>query len=96
MSDPAQLWSDAVVEHVRALEAAAVQSDWTGADRVMRELAASLARMPTDARLRSHELFRHAFECIGRVTAAAEAARAPLAAEIKQHRAGRRAVAAYR
>ncbi|MBX9609336.1 MAG: hypothetical protein K2Y51_24200 [Gammaproteobacteria bacterium] len=88
-------WAETIAELVRALEAAAVESDWSEAQRVTAELAALLAAPPASVGRQYEPLFRHAFQAVGRVSAAARAAQDAVRAELQQLASGRKAVAAY-
>lgn len=90
-----QQWAAAIAEQVRALEAAAVVGDWSTAQEVTGILAALLAAPPAEVGAQYEPLFRHAFQAVGRVSAAARSAQDAVRAELQQLAVGRKAVAAY-
>ena len=92
MADKA--WAGAVSEVLRELEAAAVAGDWTAADQHAETLASTLAAAPPG--VAGEAVFRHACRAVGRVSAAALAARSAVQIELQALANGRKAVAAYR
>lgn len=90
-----QQWAAAVAEQVRVLEAAAVATDWSGAELCTASLAALLAAPPIANSSQTESVFRHAYQAVGRVSAAAQAAHDVVRSELRQLAAGRKAVAAY-
>ena len=90
-----QQWATAVAEQVCALEAAAIASDWSGAERCTASLAALLAAPPVANSTQTETVFRHAYQTVGHVSAAAQAAHAVMRKEFQQVATARKAVAAY-
>ncbi len=90
-----QDWAAAVAEQVCALEAAAVATDWSGAELCTTTLASLLATPPSSDRAHTEAVFRHAYLAVGRVSAAARAAQDDVRAELQQLGKARKAVAAY-
>lgn len=90
-----QSWADDIAEQVRALEAAALADDWNSAQAITASLAALLAAPPATVGVQYEPLFRHAFQAVGRVSAAARAAQDAVRVELQQLASGRKAVAAY-
>lgn len=91
-----QDWAAAVAELVCALEAAAIATDWRGAELCTASLAALLAAPPVANSTQTETVFRHAFLSIGRVSSAAQAAHDAMRTEFQQLATARKAVAAYR
>lgn len=60
-----QEWADAVAEQVRALEAAAIATDWSGAELCTTSLAALLATPPNTDRAHTEAVFIHAYQAVG-------------------------------
>ena len=89
-------WATAVAEQVRALEAAAIAADWTGADLCTTTLAALLAAPPDSNRAHTEAVFRHAYQAVGRVSTAARTAHDAVRAELAQLAVERKVAAAYR
>lgn len=91
-----QEWAQAVAEQVRALEAAAVATDWSGAELCTSTLVKLLATPPNaDNTHHTEAVFRHAYLAVGRVSAAARAAHDEVRAELTQLANARKAVSAY-
>ena len=90
-----QQWAQAVAEQVHALEAAAIATDWSGAELCTASLAALLAAPPVANGTHTETVFRHAYQAVGRVSAAAQAAHEVIRAEFHQLATARKAVAAY-
>lgn len=90
-----QDWAAAVAEQVRALEAAAVATDWSGAELCTAALASLLATPPGVDIAHTEAVFRHAYQVVGRVSAAARAAHDEVRGELQQLASARKAVAAY-
>lgn len=90
-----QDWAAAVAEQVRALEAAAIATDWSGAELCTGTLAALLATPPSDNRAHNEAVFLHAYQAVGRVSAAARAAHDEVRAELQQLASSRKVSAAY-
>lgn len=90
-----QEWADAVAEQVRALEAAAIATDWSGAELCTTSLAALLATPPNADRAHTEAVFIHAYQAVGRVSAAARAAHEEVRAELQQLASARKVAAAY-
>lgn len=90
-----QEWAQAVAEQVCALEAAAVATDWSGAELCTSTLATLLATPPNADRAHTEAVFRHAYLVVGRVSAAARAAQEEVRAELQQLANARKAVSAY-
>jgi hypothetical protein len=90
-----QQWAEAVAEQVRALEAAAIATDWSGAELCTASLVALLAAPPVPNSSQTESVFRHAYHAVGRVSAAAHAAHDVVRSELQQLASGRKAVAAY-
>lgn len=90
-----QQWAAAVAEQVCALEAAAVATDWSGAEICTACLAALLAAPPVANSLQTEAMFRHAYQTLGHVSAAAQAAHAVMRTEFQQLATARKAIAAY-
>lgn len=90
-----QEWAQAVAEQVRALEAAAVATDWSGAELCTNTLATLLATPPNADRCHTEAVFRHAYLAVGRVSAAARAVHEEVRVELKQLANARKAVSAY-
>lgn len=88
-------WADAVAEQVRALEAAAIATDWSGAELCTSSLAALLAAPPGADRAHTEAVFLHAYQAVGRVSAAARAAHDEVRAELQQLASSRKVAAAY-
>lgn len=93
MSD--QDWASAVAEQVLALEAAAIATDWSGAELCTTALAALLASPPGNDRAHTEQVFMHAYQAVGRVSAAARAAHEEVRAELQQLASSRKVAAAY-
>lgn len=90
-----QEWAQAVAEQVRALEAAAVATDWSGAELCTTTLATLLATPPNADRSHTEAVFRHAYLAVGRVSAAARAAHEEVRTELQQLANARKVVSAY-
>lgn len=90
-----QDWAAAVAEQVRALEAAAIATDWSGAELCTASLAALLAAPPIADSPQTETTFRHAYQAVGRVSAAAQAAHDVMRTEFQQLATARKVVAAY-
>ncbi len=90
-----QQWAQAVAEQVRALEAAAIAMDWSGAELCTTSLVALLAEPAVPNSSQTESVFRHAYQSVGRVSAAAMAAHDVVRVELQQLASGRKAVAAY-
>ncbi len=90
-----QDWATAVAEQVRALEAAAIATDWSGAELCTTSLAALLATPPINDRAHTEQVFMYAYQAVGRVSSAARAAQDEVRAELQQLASARKAVAAY-
>ena len=88
-------WATAVAEQVRALEAAAIAADWTGADLCTTALATLLAAPPSGTHVHTEAVFRHAYQAVGRVSAAARAAHDAVRVELAQLAVERKVAAAY-
>ena len=90
-----QEWAAAVAEQVRALEAAAIATDWSGAELCTTTLAALLATPPKADSTHTEQVFMHAYQAVGRVSAAAHAAHDEVRAELQQLSSSRKVAAAY-
>ena len=90
-----QQWAQAVAEQVRALEAAAIATDWSGAELCTASLAALLAAPAVANSTQTETVFRHAYQAVGRVNAAAQAAHEAIRTEFHQLATARKIVAAY-
>ena len=90
-----QQWAAAVAEQVCALEAAAIASDWSGAELCTACLAALLAAPPVANSPQTEAMFRHAYQTVGQVSAAAQATHAVMRKEFQQLATARKAVTAY-
>lgn len=90
-----QAWAEAVAEQVRALEAAAVATDWSGAELCTSTLATLLATLPSADSAHTEAVFRHAYLAVGRVSAAARAAHDEVRTELRQLANARKAVSVY-
>ena len=90
-----QEWAAAVAEQVRALEAAAVATDWSGAELCTASLASLLAKPPGLDNAHIEAVFRHAYQAVGRVSAAARAAHDEVRIELQQLASARMVATAY-
>ncbi len=90
-----QQWAAAVAEQVCALEAAAIATDWSGAEICTACLATLLAAPPVANSAQTETMFRHAYQMLGHVNTAAQAAHAVMRTEFQQLATARKAIAAY-